>query len=170
MNTLFILIGVPGSGKTTLAKHMSLDHWYEADTYPNLYQKGVLQPALLSKAHTMCLSNMEMAMKQHVNTIVQSNTNLDLGEKGVLPYIRLAVTYHYKVHFVLPMYGLMHYPHYGNYENQVKTLIQTRSTNERVVPPHVIHRMVQQFYSILIQVQHLSSLSPPDMLSYITSL
>ena len=169
MNTLFIIVGVSGSGKTTLAQRMAPDHWYEADTYLNLYQNGVLQFSLLSDAHRACLSHVERDMNQRVPSIVQSNTNLDLGEKGILPYLRLAVTYHYQISFVLPSYGLMHYPHYGNYENQVKTLIHARSSRERYIPPPVIHRMIQQFYSILIHLQSLSSLSPPDMLVYITT-
>ena len=62
MNTLVIIIGVTGSGKTTLAKHMSPDHWYEADTYPNLYRNGIINTSLLSAAHSMCQNSIEQDM------------------------------------------------------------------------------------------------------------
>ena len=164
MNTLVIIIGVTGSGKTTLAKNISPDHWYEADTYPNLYRNGIINTSLLSEAHHTCQNRVEKAMKQNVSTIVQSNTNLDIGEKGILPYIRLAATYLYTIRFVLPGYGLMHYPHYGNHKKQVNHLYKVRSTQERNVPPPIIDRMIQQFYSILVRIQRLSSMSPHEML------
>ena len=164
MNTLFILIGVTGSGKTTLAKKIAPNHWYEADTYPNLYTNSTLNVSLLPEAHRVCMTQVEHAMKQGVDTIAQSNTNLDLGEKGLLPYIRLAATYLYKVRLVLPEYGLMHYPYHGSQEQQFRHLCKIRSTSERNVPPNVIDRMVKQFYSILLRVQNLSYMSAHEML------
>ncbi len=89
---LYILVGVPGSGKSTYANKLTTRRDIcEADNFPGLYVDGRLKFNLLEMAHIYCRMCVEERMKLGFEKIVQSNTNLDL--KNVIPYIKLAEKY-----------------------------------------------------------------------------
>ncbi len=159
--SLIILVGVPGSGKSTLAEKLVHPSCIcEADTYPGLYVKGVLQPHLLSKAHHMCQSNVLERMKARVPTIVQSNTNLDI--KSVTPYINMAKQYGYHVKIQLPHHGLFHYMNDLDREEQFNELCRLRSKGDKCIPVHVMKRLVDMYDASLSTFIPLTSLTHPD--------
>ena len=140
---LFILIGIPGSGKSTIAKQIST-HICEADLFPGLYREGKIQSHLLKNAHEDCMKKTEEFMLQWAETIVVANTNLD--SKSILVYVELALRYSYKVQMVLPKYNLLHYEvQQPRLEFQMNHIVQLRSIGEKIVPLDAIERMTNQF-------------------------
>ena len=106
--TLILIRGLPGSGKTTLAKAYlnqftkSLLPWdrlrcahFEADMF--FYRDGTYQydPKLLEVAQRQCLAQAEAAMRNNLNIVVVSNPFIRLWEME--PYIALANALGYKV-------------------------------------------------------------------------
>jgi hypothetical protein len=100
---LFLLRGLPGSGKTSLAHHI-WSHYVicEADKY--FYNEGgeyIFDASKLSEAHKWCQNEVEIRMKdnqvnpQYYPEIVVSNTSTT--EKELQPYIDLAKKYGYMV-------------------------------------------------------------------------
>ena len=171
LRTLILLVGVSGCGKSTMARSLVRDEFIcEADTYPGLYHNGTLRPNLLSHAHDACKYKVENLMMNQTPLIVQSNTNLDLGEKGIVPYIKLAFYNGYDIQLMLPMYGLLYFslPQGDTKKNQVDVLCSVRSTGEKIVPINVIHRMVQSFEQHYDRFYKLSQLkSPYDILTFL---
>ena len=94
MKILYILRGVPGCGKSTVAKTLS-DNVCEADNY--FRKDGVYQfdPTKLGEAHAYCRNLCELLMEQAVPKIVVSNTNTT--HKEFVPYVNLAEEYGYTV-------------------------------------------------------------------------
>lgn len=93
-NTLYLIRGISGSGKTTYAKKLqkeypSLSH-YEADMY--FYKDGVynFNPKFLRTAHHWCLKSTEKDIKEGKSVIV-SNTFTQLWEME--EYIKLTEKY-----------------------------------------------------------------------------
>lgn len=150
---LILMIGVPGSGKSTKAKTLS-PYVHEADTYPNLYHNGKIKFHLLKPAHESCIQNVESDMKNKIPLIIQSNTNLN--KKDLFPYLHLAIHYNYKVEFMLPSYGLLHFPNTDSYEQQQTIVKSIRSTGDKLIPSNVMDKMI---YSFEIQKEFIESLS-----------
>lgn len=97
-NTLILLRGLPGAGKTTLA-NMLADEVHSADDYfyengPNV-DKYDFDASKLGAAHGQCKTRVENAMKSNVERIVVANTNTT--EKEINPYIKLAESYGYQI-------------------------------------------------------------------------
>jgi hypothetical protein len=100
---LFLLRGLPGSGKTSLAHHIwSHGVICEADKYfYNEDGKYVFDASKLGEAHKWCQNEVEIRMKdnqvnpQYYPEIVVSNTSTT--EKELQPYIDLAEKYGYMV-------------------------------------------------------------------------
>jgi predicted kinase len=160
--TLMILVGPPGSGKSTLAQSItSASCICEADTYPGLYTNGKLNSSLLAKAHQECQSRVKRLMVHHTPVIVQSNTNLDLGERGILPYLRLAITYGYLVTIILPQYGVLHFPYHPEMDMQVDHLVRSREKGDKIIPEPIIHRMVKTYMDLYDTYRQLATLSDP---------
>lgn len=93
--TLYIIRGLPGSGKTTRAKeivsHNTSTLHYEADMYfTNVEGEYVFIPSKIKYAHDWCKSSVESAL-QKGNSVVVSNTFTQLWE--FKPYLELANKY-----------------------------------------------------------------------------
>lgn len=80
MNKLYIIRGLPGSGKSTEAQRLlNTDpenfRWFEADMFfvHSITGEYIFRASLLGEAHKWCLFMTEVALKQGFNTIV-SNT------------------------------------------------------------------------------------------------
>lgn len=101
--TLFIIRGLPGSGKSSFANHMWSSYVIcEADKY--FYDREGnynFDATKLYQAHMWCQEQVEIYMKdndavsQYYPEIVLSNTSTT--EKEMQPYIDLAEKYGYKV-------------------------------------------------------------------------
>ena len=92
--------GLPGAGKSTLAKKLG-DVYYEADMYfTNENGQYIFNGADIKKAHQWCQNQVESAMILNHTTgvnenIVVSNTFTQEWEMGA--YYKLAETYDYRV-------------------------------------------------------------------------
>lgn len=101
--TIYIIRGLPGSGKTTYAKKLldaerannSNTAMFAADDY--FYRNGeyVFEPEKLKKAHELCQSNTRSAMAFGASIIAVHNTFTTQWE--VDPYLKLASEYRYRV-------------------------------------------------------------------------
>ena len=101
MKKLIIIRGLPGSGKTSLARLMS-SVVCEADDY--FIQNGVYQfdHSKLKEAHQQCQNKCREAMQQELEIIVVSNTAVRRWEMEV--YKGYAVAFGYEV-FEITMSG-----------------------------------------------------------------
>lgn len=159
---LFIIIGVSGSGKSSLAKTMT-ENVCEADAFPNLYENGVLVSSKLSSAHQACINHVEQFMMAGIEKIAQANTNLDV--RSIKPYIELAKEYKYKVHLILPKYDLLHYPLTDmTRPAQIAALVNARSQGDKIVPFPVIQRMITQYDALYPKLAKISNESDPGKL------
>ncbi len=109
---LYILSGIAGSGKTTLAKKMIMEgkavNYFEADAWmTDGYGVYTFDPKRLGYCHNHCKLAVEGCMIAGYNTI-QSNTNL--RRKDVEPYLALAEHYGYTVVIIIlsTNYGNIH--------------------------------------------------------------
>jgi uroporphyrinogen-III decarboxylase len=159
---LFIIIGVSGSGKSSLAKTMT-ENVCEADAFPNLYENGVLVSSKLSAAHQACINHVEQFMMAGIEKIAQANTNLDV--RSIKPYIELAKEYKYKVHLILPKYDLLHYPLTDmTRPAQIAALVNARSQGDKIVPFPVIQRMITQYDALYPKLAKIANESDPGKL------
>jgi len=98
--TLWILRGLPSSGKTTLAKTLedSLPNAiaYAADDF-HYDDEGNYnwKPENIHKAHNWCQNNIMVVMEAGVENIIVHNTNT--SEKEIKPYLDMANIYGYSV-------------------------------------------------------------------------
>lgn len=91
---LYIVRGIPGSGKTTFARTLSPFH-YEADQYFMEDGEYKFDASKLNLAHKYCNEAVESALKASMTRVVVSNTFTT--EKEVKPYLELAKKYGYMV-------------------------------------------------------------------------
>ena len=104
MKTLYLLRGLPGAGKSTLASQLSDAH-FEADMYfTNENGQYLFNPSDLKKAHAWCQSEVHTAMILNHTTgsnerIAVSNTFTQEWEME--PYFKLAETYGYRVFSII---------------------------------------------------------------------
>jgi predicted kinase len=94
MKTLYLLRGLPGAGKSTLANQLS-PNICEADMYFIRNGEYQFDMDLLGVAHLWCRTRCEDFMKGEESTIVVSNTLT--CEKELAPYIELAEKYQYRI-------------------------------------------------------------------------
>jgi hypothetical protein len=103
LKTMYIIRGLPGSGKTTLAKQLlSLPNskMFEADTFfINEDGKYLFNKEFLHQAHKGCQKDVLNALSNNVMNIIISNTSTT--EKEVQPYLEMAKVFGYKVHSIV---------------------------------------------------------------------
>jgi predicted kinase len=98
MKTLILLRGLPGSGKTTLAKSLAGEH-IEADMFFMKDGEYKFDPTMLKHAHNWCQDVVEHWMNDTIQRIIVSNTFTQEWEMDF--YYKLAETYGYIVHSVI---------------------------------------------------------------------
>ena len=133
---LFLLQGISGSGKSTIAQHLeysigieetcivaSADNfWYLEDG--KTYKFDVKR---LNEAHRWCRKIVAEAMKTETKNIIVDNTNLN--QKVVQPYLDMAKEYGYEVRVIRVDCNI----------NVAKEYNSQRS-EDRIIPEHVIDR------------------------------
>lgn len=94
---VYILVGVPGSGKSTLIHKMMDEHTtiVSADHYFMRDGKYRFDRQQLGKAHTSCQNNFELAIKLQTSTIFVDNTNIKARDRKF--YIDMALENDYEV-------------------------------------------------------------------------
>ncbi len=99
MKTLYLLRGLPGSGKSTFSEALRVDMRIEADIYFMKTGKYEFDASKLHLAHKWCFDEVEQEMIEasvliYDSTIVVSNTFTT--EKELKPYLELGKKYGYK--------------------------------------------------------------------------
>ena len=108
--TLFLVRGLPGSGKTTLAKRIvDEDRVLSTDNY-FIERDGTYNfiPAYLSHAHEVCQVNTETAMIRSNRDIAVANTFSRRWE--MKPYFDIARKYGWSVEIATPVTDWAHSP------------------------------------------------------------
>lgn len=129
MKTLVIIRGIPGAGKSTLAKALSKAlpspvHHLEADQFfTHSNGKYTYVPHLVPIAHEWCRRSVERCMQETVPTIIVSNTSTVRGRVEV--YLELAQIHGYKVQQIVCFgeFGSVHRvpeEHMEKFRNQLK--------------------------------------------------
>jgi hypothetical protein len=154
IKTLYISIGIPGSGKTSRFQRSANIHKgvrFEADEYPGLYNPSLVFEKLRD-AHQWCKDNVQASMEQAIEDIYQSNTNLN--PRDMLDYLELADRFGYQVKIIIPEEhnsinplegNLLHYPNSLTYEQQKNHLKYVRSgqiEDQKQIPPEAMERMI----------------------------
>lgn len=96
---LFILRGIPGSGKSTIAELIARYTNVAADDYFDIFNSKNFDPKLLGKAHQWCFAQVEDWMQQEEEKIAVHNTFT--REWEYKDYIKLAKKYGYTVHVMV---------------------------------------------------------------------
>jgi predicted kinase len=100
MKTLYIVRGIPGSGKSTFAKELvEPGHAIEADMYFMKDGEYKFDMKKLGAAHMWCKSTVESLMKESVEKVAVSNTSTRMSE--MKDYFKLAEEYGYRVFSVI---------------------------------------------------------------------
>jgi len=97
-NSLYIVRGIPGSGKSTFAKSLGGSH-FESDMYFMQDGKYNFDPEKLKEAHNWCRHSVMDAMKLGTPKIVVSNTFTQKWE--IEPYFILAEELGYRVFSII---------------------------------------------------------------------
>ena len=98
MKELFLLRGVPGAGKSTLAKSLGGMH-IESDKYFMDGDEYKFDPSKLKDAHTWCQNAVRVWAKNSVEKIVVSNTFTQEWEMDY--YFELAKEHGYRVYSLI---------------------------------------------------------------------
>lgn len=96
---IYLVRGLPGSGKSTFAKSLGLKH-FEADmffTHP-ITGEYEFNPRKISSAHDWCVENVELTMKGGESLVV---SNTFTQEWEMKPYFELAEKYGYSIFSII---------------------------------------------------------------------
>jgi len=97
---LFIVRGIPGSGKTSLAELLAPSmNICTADDYHMKDGKYDWIPENVGKAHTWCQSKAERLMEENMTPVVIANTSTTVKE--MQPYYDLAERFGYQVYSII---------------------------------------------------------------------
>lgn len=103
MKQMFIIRGVPGSGKTTLAEEMARNFPDSeivcADDYFMVHGEYRFNPKELKQAHEFCRCEVEQFAKEGYENIFVHNTFT--REWEMQPYFEIAEKYGYMVHSII---------------------------------------------------------------------
>lgn len=99
MATMYLIRGLPGSGKSSLAEQLTPGKVFSADQYPGLYVEGKLQPKLLELAHKDCQKRVWQATEWRREDVCVANTFSRMWELD--PYLAMAHTRHYYAMVIL---------------------------------------------------------------------
>ena len=98
MKELFLLRGLPGAGKTTLARSIG-GSYVETDHYFQYEGKYEFDASKLKEAHAWCQNVVKTRMENKIAKIAVSNTFTQAWE--MQPYFDLAEKYGYRVHSLI---------------------------------------------------------------------
>lgn len=143
-NQLILMQGVPGSGKSTVAKMLVHGHkeWgtpYEIISTDDYWDRGgvyAFEAGLLDQAHRWNQQRAVVAMAKNTPLVIIDNTNIT--KKAAVPYVVLANMYEYDVTVVRVDPGL-----------DVALSRNEERPEDRRVPPDVIHRMYDNMETLL---------------------
>lgn len=131
--TLYLLRGLPGAGKSTLARSMGFtkkQDWFEADMYFEDSEGNYdFDIALLHSAHQWCEKAVKHLMQNDLDRVCVSNTLTT--EKEVKIFTDMAVEYKYNI---------------------VSLVVENRHGNTSIhgVPTETLKKMENRFSIILI--------------------
>ena len=94
MKTLYIIRGIPGSGKSTFANQLPVDVCVAADDFFMKNGKYCYDRMKLSEAHTWCFNMVKTALENSKSVAVH---NVFLLEEHINPYLKLADDFDYQV-------------------------------------------------------------------------
>lgn len=132
--TVYILRGLPGSGKSTEASKIAKDPESvicSADNYFIKNGKYTFNAKELPNAHYFCAKLFMQALKDGVNCVVVDNTNIK--KRDYRDYLAYAEQYGYTVKVVVV----------GGFSAADVEIYHNRNTHK--VPKDVISRMASQF-------------------------
>lgn len=98
MKELFLLRGLPGAGKSTLAESIGGKH-IEADMFFEYEDKYEFDASKLKEAHAWCKNAVKVWMTNSVKKIIVSNTFTQAWE--MQPYYDLAEEHGYRVYSLI---------------------------------------------------------------------
>ena len=104
---IYLIRGLPGSGKSTYAKNLNCLH-LEADMYHMVNGEYKFDVSKLSKAHHWCMMSFLKSIEDGATDIVISNTFTTFKE--IEPYIDICKGYNrdYKIIRMIGNYGSVH--------------------------------------------------------------
>ena len=104
---IYLIRGLPGSGKSTYAKQLNCLH-LEADMFHMVNGEYKFDVSNLSKAHHWCSSTFLKSIEDGIDDIVVSNTFTTLKE--IEPYMDICKGYNrdYKIIRMTNKYGSVH--------------------------------------------------------------
>ena len=93
-------------------------------------------------------------MKQNIEDIYQSNTNLN--PRDMMDYLQMAINYGYIVRIVFPVSHLLHYTTALSLEGEIDQVKAVRSGSEegqKIIPSDAMDRMIRLFQNNITRLQ-----------------
>lgn len=135
MNMLYVMRGLPGSGKSTIAREIIANHGtgviLSTDDYWCRDGDYRFNPALLFKAHDWNFKRAKMSFEAGVKIVVIDNTNI--LRSHFINYTTTAQSYGYDIREVVV----------GRFDDEFVDICHARCIHG--VPHHTIKRMAMSF-------------------------